>query len=70
MAALTGEPPLASVGRITIRLLGPPPLKLIVQIPCFNNEATLPQTVADIPRHIDGVEPVRVGWQQTPGQKQ
>jgi len=35
-------------------------LKLIVQIPCFNEEATLPQTVADIPRQIDGVERVEI----------
>ncbi|MCG8358501.1 MAG: glycosyltransferase, partial [Kiloniellales bacterium] len=33
-----------------------PPVKLIVQIPCFNEEQTLPQTLADIPREIDGVE--------------
>jgi glycosyltransferase involved in cell wall biosynthesis len=31
-------------------------MKLIVQIPCYNEEKTLPQTVADIPREIPGVE--------------
>jgi glycosyltransferase involved in cell wall biosynthesis len=31
-------------------------MKLIVQIPCFNEEHTLPQTVADIPRDIAGVQ--------------
>ena len=35
-------------------------MKLIVQIPCFNEEQTLPQTVADIPRHIDGVDEVEI----------
>jgi glycosyltransferase involved in cell wall biosynthesis len=35
-------------------------MKLIVQIPCFNEEATLPQTVADIPRRIDGVAQVEI----------
>jgi glycosyltransferase involved in cell wall biosynthesis len=35
-------------------------MKLIVQIPCFNEEATLRQTVADIPRHIDGIDDVRI----------
>ena len=35
-------------------------MKLIVQIPCFNEEHTLPQTVADIPRHIDGVDAVEI----------
>jgi glycosyltransferase involved in cell wall biosynthesis len=31
-------------------------MKLIIQIPCYNEEETLPQTVADLPRHIDGVD--------------
>jgi glycosyltransferase involved in cell wall biosynthesis len=35
-------------------------MKLIVQIPCYNEEATLRQTVADIPRAIDGVEAVEI----------
>lgn len=40
----------------------PPPsgMKVIVQIPCYNEEATLPQTIADIPRRIDGVGSVEV----------
>ena len=28
-------------------------MKLIVQIPCLNEEATLPATIADIPRRIE-----------------
>ena len=35
-------------------------LKLIVQIPCHNEEATLPQTVADIPRVVDGIDLVEI----------
>lgn len=35
-------------------------MKLIVQIPCFNEEQTLPQTVADIPRRIPGVDKVEI----------
>lgn len=35
-------------------------MKLIVQIPCYNEAATLAQTVADIPRRIDGVDRVEV----------
>lgn len=35
-------------------------MKLIVQIPCFNEEQTLRQTIADIPRVIPGVEVVEV----------
>lgn len=35
-------------------------MKLIVQIPCFNEEHTLPQTVKDIPRNIPGVDRVEI----------
>ncbi len=35
-------------------------MKLIVQIPCYNEERTLPQTVADIPRRIEGVDEVEI----------
>jgi len=35
-------------------------MKLIVQIPCYNEEHTLPQTVADIPREIDGVDEIEL----------
>ncbi len=35
-------------------------MKLIVQIPCFNEEATLPETVRDIPRQIDGIDTVEI----------
>jgi glycosyltransferase involved in cell wall biosynthesis len=35
-------------------------MKLIVQIPCFNEENTLPSTVRDIPRRIDGIEKIEI----------
>mgnify|MGYP006289650465 CR=1 FL=1 len=35
-------------------------MKLIVQIPCFNEEKTLPQTVKDIPRQVAGVDQVEL----------
>ena len=35
-------------------------MKLIVQIPCWNEEATLPATLAGIPRQIPGVDVVEV----------
>jgi len=35
-------------------------LKLIVQIPCLNEEETLPYTVKDIPREIPGVDKVEI----------
>lgn len=33
-------------------------MKLIIQIPCFNEEAVLPQTLADLPRDVDGFDAV------------
>lgn len=35
-------------------------MKLIVQIPCYNEEETLPQTYADIPKEIDGINEVEI----------
>jgi glycosyltransferase involved in cell wall biosynthesis len=33
-------------------------MKLIIQIPCFNEAAQLPQTLADLPREVDGFDVV------------
>ncbi|MEE2658380.1 MAG: glycosyltransferase family 2 protein [Candidatus Latescibacterota bacterium] len=35
-------------------------LKLVVQIPCLNEEETLPATLAEIPRKIDGIDSVEI----------
>jgi len=35
-------------------------MKLLVQIPCLNEEETLPATLADIPRQIDGIDQVEI----------
>ncbi len=35
-------------------------MKLIIQIPCLNEEETLPQTVADLPRRIEGIDAVEL----------
>lgn len=35
-------------------------MKLIIQIPCFNEADTLPLTLANLPRHIDGID--KVEW--------
>ncbi len=35
-------------------------MKLIVQIPCFNEEKTLPEVVAGIPREIPGIDCVEI----------
>ena len=34
------------------------PMKLIIQIPCFNEEQTLPLTLADLPREVAGFDTV------------
>lgn len=35
-------------------------MKLIVQVPCFNEADTLPETLRDIPRQVDGVDRVEI----------
>ncbi len=33
-------------------------MKLIIQIPCYNEEKTLDVTINDLPRHIDGIDEI------------
>ncbi len=35
-------------------------MKLIIQIPCLNEELTLPATLAELPRQIDGVDEIEI----------
>lgn len=35
-------------------------MKVIIQIPCFNEAETLPETIAALPRHLPGVDQVEV----------
>ena len=35
-------------------------MKVIIQIPCYNEEATLPSTLADLPTEIDGVDIIEI----------
>jgi len=35
-------------------------VKLIIQIPCLDEEATLAQTIADLPRQIDGIDEIEL----------
>ena len=35
-------------------------VKLIIQIPCYNEEKTLPLTLRDLPRHIPGIDEIEV----------
>ena len=31
-------------------------MKLIIQIPCYNEETTLPQTIQDLPHRLPGID--------------
>jgi glycosyltransferase involved in cell wall biosynthesis len=35
-------------------------VKLIIQIPCFNEAATLPETLAELPREIPGIDVIEI----------
>jgi glycosyltransferase involved in cell wall biosynthesis len=34
--------------------------KLVIQIPCLNEAETLPETLRDLPRHIDGIDTIEI----------
>lgn len=35
-------------------------MKLVIQIPCYNEEKSLPITLNDLPKHIDGIDEIEV----------
>lgn len=35
-------------------------MKLVIQIPCFNEEETLTQTIEALPKHIDGIDEIEI----------
>ena len=35
-------------------------IKLVIQIPCLNEAATLPETIRDLPTHISGIDEIEV----------
>ena len=35
-------------------------MKLIIQIPCYNEEATLPVTLRDLPKKIPGIDEIQI----------
>ncbi len=35
-------------------------MKLIIQIPCLNEEESLPKTLADLPKQIDGIDTIEI----------
>src|SRR6187551_1373210 len=38
----------------------PDSVKLVIQIPCLNEEATLPLVLSTIPKHIDGIDEIDI----------
>ena len=44
----------------SLALMRPGPMKLVIQIPCFNEEETLPRVVADLPREVPGFDEIDV----------
>ncbi len=35
-------------------------MKLVIQIPCYNEEKSLPVTLKDLPKHIDGIDEIEI----------
>ena len=35
-------------------------MKLIIQIPCLNEEQTLPETLKDLPKSLDGIDVIEI----------
>ena len=50
----------ANQARIVVVHPRPAPLRLVIQIPCYNEEASLPDTLAALPREIAGVDRIEV----------
>src|SRR5690349_18855851 len=48
----------AVLGLFAVDSRGQYPMKLIIQIPCLNEEETLPITLADLPREVPGIDVV------------
>lgn len=44
--------------KATLWAAGRPDMKLIIQIPCYNEEENLPETLAALPREVDGFDVV------------
>jgi glycosyltransferase involved in cell wall biosynthesis len=41
-------------------IVSEPPVKLVVQVPCLNEEETLPYVLGSIPPHVDGIDEIVV----------
>ncbi len=52
--------PQPSQARIVAVHPRPQPVRLMIQIPCYNEEETLPETLAGLPRSIAGVDVIEV----------
>jgi glycosyltransferase involved in cell wall biosynthesis len=49
---------MSNAGETTVADSQARPVKLIIQIPCYNEEETLPMTLADLPREVPGIDVV------------
>lgn len=60
--ATTSSPPAGrrTQPRLSAVQPGAVPLRLVIQIPCFNEEDSLPETLAALPRQIDAVDVIEV----------
>ena len=52
--------PCRSIGALLRAVPYESPVKLIIQIPCLNERDTLAETIADLPRHLVGVDEIEV----------
>jgi len=57
---MNGPSPGPALDRHRVRRYSIGRMKLIVQIPCLNEEQTLPATLQDIPRQIPGIDKVEI----------
>lgn len=52
--------PRGSQAKIVVVHPRPQPVRLVIQIPCYNEEETLPETLAALPRSIEGIDLIEV----------
>jgi glycosyltransferase involved in cell wall biosynthesis len=46
--------------KLNLRFMDTPKMKLVIMIPCLNEESTLPMTLEKIPKKIDGVSEIEI----------
>ena len=48
------------INKIILSYIGLESMKLIIQIPCYNEEVALPVTLSQLPKHIEGIDEIEV----------